>query len=215
MSLAPRRRRFTSARSRLSVRAASPFGVQLRERRIQRREGGRFEGRGGRRTERPAPVPRVPLRGDHLRQCATHMEGSGHRIQYSVFRCWMTARAVERFRWALTDLRDPADAVRLLPLGTRCVDAERPAARVFGRRSTPSSEGVWSCKTHQNHRFLWKTQARRSRSVARHPVSALRGPRSRLCAPSSEKGLTRLAFAPYGASSSPDMETLRTGGWRA
>ena len=39
MSLAPRRRRFTSARSRLSVRAASPLGVQLRERRIQRRDG--------------------------------------------------------------------------------------------------------------------------------------------------------------------------------
>ena len=60
-------------------------------------------------------------------------EGYGHRIQDAVFRCWMTARAVERLRWALTDLRDPADDVRILPLGTRCVDAERPAARVFGR----------------------------------------------------------------------------------
>ena len=39
------------------------------------------------------------------------MEGYGHRIQYSVFRCWMTARAVERLRWELTDLLDPADDV--------------------------------------------------------------------------------------------------------
>ena len=63
-----------------------------------------------------------------MRQCATHMEGYGHRIQYSVFRCWMTARAVERLRWKLTELLDPADDVLLMPLCKRCVDAERPAA---------------------------------------------------------------------------------------
>ncbi len=39
-----------------------------------------------------------------LRQCAKHMEGYGHRIQYSMFRCWMTAREVERLRWELTKM---------------------------------------------------------------------------------------------------------------
>ena len=28
---------------------------------------------------------------------------------------------------------------------------------VFGRRFPHSSRGVWSCKTTQNHRILWKT----------------------------------------------------------
>ena len=57
-----------------------------------------------------------------LRQCAKHMEGYGHRIQYSVFRCWMTALEVERLRWELTEILDPADDVLLMPLCKRCVD---------------------------------------------------------------------------------------------
>ena len=57
-----------------------------------------------------------------LRQCAKHIEGYGHRIQYSVFRCWMTAREVERLRWELTEILDPADDVLLMPLCKRCVD---------------------------------------------------------------------------------------------
>ena len=32
---------------------------------------------------------------DRLRKCAKHMEGYGVRVQYSVFRCWMTRREVE------------------------------------------------------------------------------------------------------------------------
>ena len=64
-----------------------------------------------------------------LRQCATHMEGYGHRIQYSVFRCWMTARSVERLRWELTELLDPVDDVLLMPLCKRCVD---DIVRVYG-----------------------------------------------------------------------------------
>ena len=56
-----------------------------------------------------------------LRQCARHMEGYGHRIQYSMFRCWMTAREVERLRWELTKMLDPADDVLIIPLCRRCV----------------------------------------------------------------------------------------------
>ena len=56
-----------------------------------------------------------------LRQCAKHMKGYGHRIQYSMFRCWMTAREVERLRWELTKMLDPADDVLLIPLCQRCV----------------------------------------------------------------------------------------------
>jgi CRISPR-associated protein Cas2 len=56
-----------------------------------------------------------------LRRCARHMEGYGHRVQYSVFRCWMTRREVERLRWELTEMLDREDEVLLIPLCGVCV----------------------------------------------------------------------------------------------
>lgn len=56
-----------------------------------------------------------------LRKCARHMEGYGHRVQYSVFRCWLTKLEAERLRWELTTLLDPADEVLLIPLCAGCV----------------------------------------------------------------------------------------------
>ena len=58
---------------------------------------------------------------DRLRKAAKHMEGYGERMQWSVFRCWMTKRAMERLRWELTALLDPADEVLLIPLCGTCV----------------------------------------------------------------------------------------------
>jgi CRISPR-associated protein Cas2 len=49
------------------------------------------------------------------------MEGYGHRIQYSVFRCWMTERQMQCLRWELTELLAPEDDVLLIPLCERCV----------------------------------------------------------------------------------------------
>ena len=57
-----------------------------------------------------------------LRKCAKHMEGYGERMQYSVFRCWMTGRQVECLRWELTDLLAPEDDVLVIPLCPKCVD---------------------------------------------------------------------------------------------
>ena len=57
-----------------------------------------------------------------LRKCAKHMEGYGLRIQYSIFRCWMTPTEVARLRWELTEKLDPEDDVLLIPLCQRCVD---------------------------------------------------------------------------------------------
>ena len=56
-----------------------------------------------------------------LRKVAKHMEGYGERMQYSVFRCWLTRRELERLRWELTELLDPVDEVMLIPLGGSCV----------------------------------------------------------------------------------------------
>ncbi len=56
-----------------------------------------------------------------LRRAAKHMESYGQRMQYSVFRCWMTDRDMQRLRWELTEFLEPEDDVLLIPLCTRCV----------------------------------------------------------------------------------------------
>jgi len=56
-----------------------------------------------------------------LRKTAKHMEGYGERMQYSVFRCWMTAREMQCLRWELTELLAAEDDVLLIPLCPRCV----------------------------------------------------------------------------------------------
>jgi CRISPR-associated protein Cas2 len=59
---------------------------------------------------------------DRLRRAAKHLEGYGERMQYSVFRCWLTPRDMQRLRWELTELLDPSDDVLLIPLCPRCVE---------------------------------------------------------------------------------------------
>jgi CRISPR-associated protein Cas2 len=56
-----------------------------------------------------------------LRKTARHMEGYGDRMQYSVFRCWVTKRELERLRWELTSMLEPEDDVLFLPLCGNCV----------------------------------------------------------------------------------------------
>lgn len=56
-----------------------------------------------------------------LRRAAKCLEGAGQRMQYSVFRCWMTPAQMHRLRWELTCLLDPEDEVLVIPLCARCV----------------------------------------------------------------------------------------------
>lgn len=58
---------------------------------------------------------------ERLRRAAKHMEGYGERMQYSVFRCWMTRREVERLRWELTERLTAEDDVLLIPVCQSCV----------------------------------------------------------------------------------------------
>jgi CRISPR-associated protein Cas2 len=58
---------------------------------------------------------------DRLRKTAKHLEGYGERMQYSVFRCWLTRREMERLRWELTELLAQEDEVLLIPLCNTCV----------------------------------------------------------------------------------------------
>jgi CRISPR-associated protein Cas2 len=58
---------------------------------------------------------------ERLRKAAKHLEGYGERMQYSVFRCWLTRLEMERLRWELTEILDPEDDVLLMPLCATCV----------------------------------------------------------------------------------------------
>ncbi len=58
-----------------------------------------------------------------LRLAAKHLEGYGQRLQYSVFRVWMTPAQTQRLRWELTELLKAEDDVLLIPLCSRCVSA--------------------------------------------------------------------------------------------
>ncbi len=56
-----------------------------------------------------------------LRKAAKILEGTGERMQFSVFRCWLNPAAMHRLRWELTRVLEPEDDVLLIPLCSRCV----------------------------------------------------------------------------------------------
>jgi CRISPR-associated protein Cas2 len=57
-----------------------------------------------------------------LRKTAKHMEGYGQRMQYSVFRCWLSETQLQALRWELTSILDAEDDVLFIPLCDRCVE---------------------------------------------------------------------------------------------
>jgi CRISPR-associated protein Cas2 len=83
---------------------------------------------------------------ERLRKAAKHLEGYGERMQYSVFRCWLGPRAMERLRWELTELLAPEDDVLFIPLCGGCV---------AGMRTThgPGNESCWPAEP-EGHRIV-------------------------------------------------------------
>ena len=59
--------------------------------------------------------------GKRLRKTAKLMEGYGVRIQYSVFRCNITERSLERLRWELSRVLLPEDGLLIVGLCTSCL----------------------------------------------------------------------------------------------
>jgi len=55
-----------------------------------------------------------------IRRVAKHLEGYGVRIQYSVFRCRLSNREVERLKWELTKIMDREDDLIIMGLCTKC-----------------------------------------------------------------------------------------------
>jgi CRISPR-associated protein Cas2 len=74
-----------------------------------------------------------------LRKAAKHMEGYGDRMQYSVFRCWLTKLEMERLRWELTELLTPEDDVLLIPLCATCVSSIEATHRTTDAATWPDA----------------------------------------------------------------------------
>lgn len=56
-----------------------------------------------------------------LRLAAKKIQGYGHRMQYSVFRCWLSDKQLQQLRWELTQELTPQDDVLFIPLCHQCV----------------------------------------------------------------------------------------------
>jgi CRISPR-associated protein Cas2 len=56
-----------------------------------------------------------------LRRAAKHLEGYGTRLQYSIFRCKLSIRQLERMQWELTKILDTEDDILIIGLCGDCV----------------------------------------------------------------------------------------------
>lgn len=64
-----------------------------------------------------------------LRQTAKRLEGYGSRIQYSVFRCRLQPRELERMQWELAKILDSEDDLLIIGLCGECASKIRCRSR--------------------------------------------------------------------------------------
>jgi CRISPR-associated protein Cas2 len=50
------------------------------------------------------------------------LQGYGGRIQYSIFRCWLSQRGREKLRWELEKVLETEDSLLLIRLSDQCVE---------------------------------------------------------------------------------------------
>lgn len=60
-----------------------------------------------------------------LQQVAKLLAGYGHRLQYSIFRCHLTPRELERLNWELTRITEKEDDVLTVGLCGHCTQTLR------------------------------------------------------------------------------------------
>jgi CRISPR-associated protein Cas2 len=79
-----------------------------------------------------------------LRKVAKHLEGYGTRMQYSIFRCWLSDVQLQRLRWELTVMVDPVDDIMFLPICSRCLEGLEVTHASINRPNWPQEP-----KSHQ------------------------------------------------------------------
>jgi CRISPR-associated protein Cas2 len=53
------------------------------------------------------------------------LQGYGERMQYSIFRCWLSQRGREKLRWELEKVLKAEDSLLLIRLSDQCVSGIR------------------------------------------------------------------------------------------
>lgn len=56
------------------------------------------------------------------RKTSQLLEGYGERIQYSIFRSWLTLREREKLRWEMEKILKPEDSLLIAGICNRCVE---------------------------------------------------------------------------------------------
>ena len=62
-----------------------------------------------------------------LQRTARILKGYGHRMQYSVFRCRLSLRDMERLRWEVARILEKEDDILFVPLCQSCIAKLRAA----------------------------------------------------------------------------------------
>lgn len=76
-----------------------------------------------------------------LRVVQKVMRGYGNRVQYSIFRCHLTARDLARLRWELSKIINPEDELLIAHLCKSCVEKlEIHSMNVSWPKEEPSYE---------------------------------------------------------------------------
>jgi CRISPR-associated protein Cas2 len=60
-----------------------------------------------------------------LRRAAKKLLGFGHRVQYSVFRCRLSERDLERMHWELSKIMEEEDTILIIGLCDACAERLR------------------------------------------------------------------------------------------
>ncbi len=76
-----------------------------------------------------------------LRQVARTLKSFGTRLQYSVFRCDLSERDIERLRWEVSRIMEPEDSLLVVGLCGACV--KRIKAR-DSSRNWPQEPSPWA-----------------------------------------------------------------------
>jgi len=80
-----------------------------------------------------------------LRRAAKRLEGYGHRIQYSIFRCCLSRAQAQQLRWELAEDLAAEDDLLMIPLCDQCVagiETTHSSSNEPGWPDSPSSHRI-------------------------------------------------------------------------
>jgi len=77
------------------------------------------------------------------------LRGTGHSVQYSIFRCRLDDREAEKLRWRLAKVMDPVDRLLVVDLCPGCASKVISRNHVEGWADEPATHLIFSPKQDQ------------------------------------------------------------------